>query len=94
MKHLFDIGLSPKLIGVNNRNLMTLKIDLNTSKEIIPKIREEFSENVQIVSESGINTIDDIKFLQSSGADAFLIGSSIMQSNNIKQKILELRGVH
>lgn len=93
VKHLFEIGLKPKLIGVNNRNLKTLKINLNTSKEIIPKVKAEFGNDIVVVSESGVNTIDDINYLLEYQADAFLIGSSIMKSDNIKEKILTLRGV-
>ncbi len=94
IKHLVEIGLSPKLVGVNNRNLKTLEIDLNTSKKIIPKLRKEFGDSIVIISESGINSFADIKFLLSYKADGFLIGSSIMKSPNIKEKILELRGEH
>ena len=90
---LIDSGFNPKLIGVNNRNLKTLEIDLNISKKIIPILKEHFADNVQIISESGIHSNKDINFLQNSGADAFLIGSSIMKSNSIKDKIFELRGL-
>jgi len=93
IKHLFDIGLKPKLIGVNNRNLKTLEINLNTSKEIIPKLKAKFGEEIVIISESGVNNINDINFLLQYQADAFLVGSSIMKSDNIKEKILTLRGV-
>ncbi len=93
IRHLFEIGLNPKLVGVNNRNLRTLEINLNTARLIIPKLKEEFGEKIQVVSESGINTHDDIKSIIPYGVDAFLIGSSIMQSKNIKKKILELRGI-
>ena len=90
---LFDLGFKPKLVGVNNRNLKTLDIDLDNSNKIIPILKEEFGEQIIVISESGIHTHEDITHLLLSGADAFLIGSSIMKSNNIKQKILELRGV-
>ena len=93
IRHLFDIGHNPKLIGVNNRNLKTMNIDLNTSKLIIPVLKQDFGEKFQVISESGVNTFEDIEYLQPSGADAFLIGSSIMQSDNIREKILELRGI-
>ncbi len=93
IQHLFEIGFNPKLIGVNNRNLNTLLIDLNTSKKIIPELKQEFGNKIQIVSESGINSHSDIKELQSYGANAFLIGSSIMKSIDISKKIHELRGV-
>lgn len=93
IRHIYDIGLKPTLIGVNNRNLKTLEIDLNTSKVIIPKLKEEFGDKIQVVSESGIKTLDDIKSIIPYKADAFLIGSSIMLSNKIREKILELRGI-
>ncbi|MHA1988033.1 MAG: indole-3-glycerol-phosphate synthase [Promethearchaeota archaeon] len=93
IRNLFEIGFEPKLVGVNNRNLKTLNIDLKTSKEIIPKLKEEFGEKIQIICESGIKSIEDINFIRPTGADAFLVGSSIMQSNSIKKKILELRGI-
>lgn len=93
IQHLFDIGHDPKLIGINNRNLKTMNIDLNTSKQIIPVLKQDFGKKVQVISESGVNTLEDIQFIQPTGADAFLIGSSIMQSDNIKEKILELRGI-
>ncbi len=92
IRHLFDIGFKPVLIGVNNRNLKTLEIDLNTSKVIIPKLKEEFGDKIQVISESGIYTEDDIKSLLQYKANAFLIGSSIMKSSNIREKILSLRG--
>ena len=92
--HLYDIGFKPTLIGVNNRNLKTLEIDLNTSKVIIPKIKEEFGDKIQVISESGINTGNDIKSLLMYKANAFLIGSSIMKSRDIREKILSLRGLN
>ena len=92
IRNLIEIGLSPKIIGVNNRNLRNLEISLNTSKTIIPKLKDEFGDEFVVISESGINSFEDIKFLLSYKADGFLIGSSIMKSPNIKEKILELRG--
>lgn len=74
------------LIGINNRNLATLKIDLNTTKHILHKHRKH---GKTIVSESGIKTAADLQFLRSSGADAFLIGSSIMSTDNIEGKVRE-----
>ena len=94
IRHLYDIGFKPTLIGVNNRNLKTLEIDMNTSKIIIPKLKDDFGDEIQVISESGINTVDDINSIIPYKADAFLIGSSIMQSKNIKEKILELRGIN
>jgi indole-3-glycerol phosphate synthase len=93
LEQLNEVGIVPPLIGVNNRNLRTLQIDLKTSELIIPEVKKVYDGNVSIIAESGVNNFDDIKYLQSCGADAFLIGSSIMQSDDIKQKILQLRGI-
>jgi indole-3-glycerol phosphate synthase len=74
------------LIGINNRDLGTLKVDLTVTKKILRSINPE---KKVVVSESGINTPHDIHFLSESGASAFLIGSAIMLSNNIEEKVRE-----
>jgi indole-3-glycerol phosphate synthase len=74
------------LIGINNRNLGTLKIDLNTTKEIL---KNNSSRGKVVVSESGIKTTQDLRFLREAGARAFLIGSSIMLTENIEEKVKE-----
>jgi len=74
------------LIGINNRNLATLKVDLDVTKSILQSINPK---NKVIVSESGINTPVDILFLRKSGASAFLIGSAIMKSDNVEEKVKE-----
>ncbi|MGI0009886.1 MAG: indole-3-glycerol-phosphate synthase [Nitrosopumilaceae archaeon] len=74
------------LLGINNRNLDTLKIDLDTTKKIL----KDRDESRIILSESGIESLDDIRFLHDWGADAFLVGSSIMKSKNIKGHVKKL----
>jgi indole-3-glycerol phosphate synthase len=74
------------LIGINNRNLATLKIDLNTTKEIL---KGNSTRGKLVVSESGIKTPEDLQFLRDCGAKAFLIGSSIMLTENIEAKVKE-----
>jgi indole-3-glycerol phosphate synthase len=74
------------LIGINNRNLDTLEIDLKTTENIL----ERFEKTRSILSESGIETPEDIQYLKKCGADAFLIGSSIMKSNNIEEQVRNL----
>jgi indole-3-glycerol phosphate synthase len=74
------------LIGINNRNLATLEIDLNTTKQILQK---HGKGGKIIISESGIKSATDLKFLRCCGADAFLIGSSIMLTDDIESKVKE-----
>ena len=74
------------LIGINNRNLDTLEIDLNTTEKIL----SNFDKSRSIVSESGIETPQDIINLRKAGASAFLIGSSIMKTDNIEANVKEL----
>ena len=74
------------LIGINNRNLGTLKVDLNVTKKILSK---NDSNGKLVITESGINTLADILSLRRTGARAFLIGSAIMSSDNIEQKVKE-----
>jgi indole-3-glycerol phosphate synthase len=74
------------LLGVNNRNLGTLKIDLDTTKTILER---QAKRGKPVVSESGIQTAQDLQFLRGCGADAFLIGSSIMLTDDIESKVKE-----
>jgi len=79
------------LIGINNRNLNDLQIDLNITEKLLKKFDK--GKNL-IVSESGISNPAQIKQLKNVGADAFLIGTSIMEKNrNISHKIKELVNV-
>ncbi|MFP4655283.1 MAG: indole-3-glycerol-phosphate synthase [Methanohalobium sp.] len=81
------------IIGVNNRNLDTLEINLQITSELAPLIKQYDSENGTnhiIVSESGIHTTDDVKRLIQYGADALLIGTSIIKSDDIYSKTKEL----
>jgi indole-3-glycerol phosphate synthase len=75
------------LIGVNNRNLDTLKNDLATTRQILSA---QGKQGRTIVSESGIKTPGHLQFLRGCGADAFLVGSSIMLTDDIEQKVKEL----
>jgi indole-3-glycerol phosphate synthase len=74
------------LIGINNRNLSTFKVDLNVTKKILEK---NDSNDKLVVSESGIGTVADILFLRGSGACAFLVGSAIMSASNVEEKVRE-----
>ena len=74
------------IIGINNRNLDTLEINLETTKQIL----ENSQKSKIILSESGITSSEDVKFLHDCGADAFLIGTSIMKSSDIQNSVSKL----
>jgi indole-3-glycerol phosphate synthase len=76
------------VIGINNRNLKTLAIDLNTTFEL----KKEIPEARAVVSESGIKTRDDVLRLEEAGIDAMLVGTSLMESQDIAGRIDTLRG--
>lgn len=87
-KEEFENSLKTKadILGINNRNLDTLELDINNTKKILKNKKE----SKLVISESGIETPDDIRFLHSCGADAFLVGSSIMKSDNIIERVRQL----
>ena len=74
------------LVGINNRNLATLKVDLNVTKQILE--RNQLPGKL-VVSESGIRSPDDIRFLGGCGAKAFLIGSAVMSADDVESKVRE-----
>ncbi|MGF7118309.1 indole-3-glycerol phosphate synthase TrpC [Methanobacterium oryzae] len=74
------------IIGINNRNFIDFNIDLKRTE----KIAKYVPENIILVSESGVQTGEDVKLLGSYGADAVLVGSSIMESSDISKKVEEL----
>lgn len=74
------------ILGINNRNLDTLELDINNTKRIL----EGYKNSKMIISESGIETPKDVNFLHDCGANAFLVGSSIMKSDNIQERVSQL----
>ena len=86
-EHEFQEALSSsaEIIGVNNRNLRTLEIDLETTARILTNPK---STQKTIISESGLETADDIRRIKST-VDGFLIGSSIMLSEDPESKVRE-----
>ena len=74
------------LVGINNRNLATLSVDLEVTKRILER---NGAEGKIVVSESGINTPADLRFLRGCGAHAFLIGSAVMLADDVEKKVKE-----
>lgn len=77
-----------RIIGVNNRNLKDFSVDIENSW----KLREIVPKDVLFVSESGIKDGQDVKKLSDIGADAVLIGETLMKTFDKKKKLAELRG--
>ncbi|MFZ2455468.1 MAG: indole-3-glycerol phosphate synthase TrpC [Candidatus Altiarchaeia archaeon] len=84
----YALSSGARLIGINNRDLKTLKVELGTTERLAPKIPKDRI----IVAESGINNVEDIRRLQKVGATAFLVGTSIMSTPDIEKKVRELTG--
>jgi len=76
------------IIGINNRDLKTLEVDINTTC----KLKEDIPFGKIVVSESGIKTRNDVKVLEAAGVDAMLIGTAFMEAEDIGRKIEELTG--
>jgi indole-3-glycerol phosphate synthase len=72
------LALGAEIIGVNNRDLRTFQVDLETSERLAPKI----PAGVLRVAESGIQSGHDIRRLRAFGYEAFLIGESLMRADN------------
>ncbi len=83
------IGIGAALIGVNNRDLKTFKVDLATTERLANHIRNS-GHDALLVAESGIHTRADVERLRSCGAGAILVGESLMRHGNIAAKIAEL----
>lgn len=75
------------LVGINNRNLDNLQVDIANTERLLKKHGKNKSV---IISESGIGKPQDIQYLRNAGADAFLVGTSIMETGDIAGKVAEL----
>ncbi len=86
-----DIALASgaEIIGVNNRNLQTLEIDLNNAPRLIKKAKDKGFKGL-LVAESGYKTLDELKAIKSI-ADAVLIGTSLAGSDNLQAAVAKLK---
>ena len=83
------LNCGARIIGVNNRNLKDFSVDTDNSR----RMRELVPDNVIFVSESGVKTPEDVQKLREIGADAVLIGETLMRAEDKKVKLSELKGL-
>lgn len=76
------------IIGVNNRNLKDFSVDTDNSK----RLRDMIPSGVIFVSESGVRDRSDVEKLEKIGADAVLVGETLMRSEDRRAKLMELKG--
>lgn len=82
------LNAGARIIGVNNRNLKDFSVDTDNSR----RLRELIPRDVLFVSESGVSCAEDVAKLREIGADAVLIGETLMRALDKKAKLDELRG--
>lgn len=82
------LNLKVPIIGINNRNLRTLEVDFKTTEKLFGLI----SKDKIVVVESGIKSSQDVLFLKILGANSILIGTTFMESTDIKAKVEEVMG--
>ena len=80
--------LGPKLLGINNRNLKTLNIDLATTVELAAIAPKE----ALLVSESGLYTHQDLLGMANAGVNCFLVGESLMRHSDVTAAVQALLG--
>ena len=83
------IEAGARIIGVNNRNLKDFSVDTNNSK----RLRALIPNDVLFVSESGVKGPEDIKEIKDMGADAALVGETLMRAADKNQKLKELKSL-
>lgn len=83
------LDANARIIGVNNRNLKDFSVNTDNSK----KLRELIPKEVLFVSESGVKAAEDVKAIYEMGADAVLIGETLMRASNKNEKLKELKSL-
>ena len=76
-----------RIIGINNRNLGTFEVDIATTETL----SEQVPAGILLVSESGIRTADDSRRLRACGADAILVGETLMRSQDVAHEVAALK---
>jgi indole-3-glycerol phosphate synthase len=79
------------LVGINNRNLTNFSVDLSTTQQLMAAYRKQLSDlGVVVVSESGLHTAADLKFVAETGVQAVLVGESLLRQPDVEQAVHHL----
>ena len=81
-----SIAAGAHILGINNRDLATFEVNLNTTLEL----KRHVPGGHALVSESGIHTREHVQILEDGGIDAILVGESLVTSGDVAGKIREL----
>ncbi len=88
------LKLNSPMIGINNRNLKTFEVDINTSLDLSKALAAKSDSNNRIlIAESGINNNADIQLLQAAGIHCFLVGESLMRQDDVEVAVQRLLGM-
>ncbi len=82
------LDLGANLIGINNRDLRTFEVDISITEMLAPQV----DDGITVVSESGIRTAEDVARVRKAGAEAILVGESLMRHPNPIALLREFRG--
>jgi len=80
------LSISPPLVGINNRDLSTFEVDIETTLRLLPEV----PEGVAVVSQSGISTPEQARRLREAGVSAIQVGESLMRAADPAAKLAEL----
>jgi len=81
LERVLALDPQPKIIGVNNRNLQTFKVDFKNTA----RLRKEIPDHIAVVGESGIRTTHEVRHMKGIGVDAVLVGESLVKSEDTRK---------
>lgn len=81
------LNLQPEIIGINNRDLKTFEVNLDNTARLAKMV----DENTILISESGIQSKADVETVALAGANAILVGETLMRASNVKQTLADFQ---
>jgi indole-3-glycerol phosphate synthase len=88
LERALKMGSRLRVLGINNRDLRTFEVDLETTARLRPRV----PAGVALVAESGVHTPRDVARLAAIGADAMLVGEALVRATDVSSKVRQLTG--